>query len=215
MPPRRSTRLRGLEAERVARAADATRLLEEVAAAAGVTLGAPPDDGGGARRGPSRHGLAELGLGGTRVEIAVGRRPAGRDEPAVEIDGDALAFDASGIDVVVFRIAPNPGEPARPLARIASGGELSRIALAIEEVLADADATPTLVFDEIDAGIGGRSADPVARAAVEPRAAAPGAVRHAPAADRRVRRRPLRDPQDRCGTDGRSPRCAASTATSG
>jgi DNA repair protein RecN (Recombination protein N) len=49
------------------------------------------------------------------------------------------------------------------LAKIASGGELSRLALAIEEVLAAADATPTLVFDEIDAGIGGRSADPVGR----------------------------------------------------
>ncbi len=64
---------------------------------------------------------------------------------------------------MVFRIAPNAGEPARPLARIASGGELSRLSLAIEEVLATADATPTLVFDEIDTGIGGRSADPVAR----------------------------------------------------
>ncbi len=92
-----------------------------------------------------------------------GRRTARRDEPAVEIDGDAIAFDAAGVDVVVFRIAPNPGEPARPLAKIASGGELSRISLAIEEVLAEADATPTLVFDEIDAGIGGRSADPVGR----------------------------------------------------
>jgi DNA repair protein RecN (Recombination protein N) len=107
--------------------------------------------------------LGELGLGGTGIEIAVGRRPAGREEPAVEVDGDAVAFDATGIDVVVFLIAPNPGEPARPLAKIASGGELSRIALAIEEVLVDADATPTLVFDEIDAGIGGRSADPVGR----------------------------------------------------
>ena len=97
------------------------------------------------------------------MEIGVGRRAAGPDEPAVELDGDAVAFDSTGADAVVFRIAPNPGEPARPLARIASGGELSRISLAIEEVLAAADATPTLVFDEIDTGIGGRSADPVAR----------------------------------------------------
>ena len=64
---------------------------------------------------------------------------------------------------MIFRFAPNPGEPARPLARIASGGELSRVALAIKEVLAEVDATPTLVFDEIDTGIGGRSADPVGR----------------------------------------------------
>ena len=74
-----------------------------------------------------------------------------------------MAFDATGVDEVVFRFAPNPGEPARPLARIASGGELSRVALAIKQVLAAADDTPTLVFDEVDAGIGGRSADPVGR----------------------------------------------------
>ena len=155
-------RLRGLGAERARRIAEGTRLLEAVAVAA---------DGLSARRSRAAQALAaatetalgELGLGGMGVEIAVGRRPAGRDEPAVEIDGDAVAFDAAGVDVVVFRIAPNPGEPARPLAKIASGGELSRISLALEEVLADADATPTLVFDEIDAGIGGRSADPVGR----------------------------------------------------
>ena len=63
----------------------------------------------------------------------------------------------------MFRFAPNPGEPARSLAKIASGGELSRVALAIKQVLAAADATPTLVFDEVDAGIGGRTADPVGR----------------------------------------------------
>ena len=80
-----------------------------------------------------------------------------------ELAGDAVAFDSSGIDHVVYRLAPNAGEPARPLARIASGGELSRVALAIKEVLASADRTPTLVFDEIDTGIGGRSADPVGR----------------------------------------------------
>ena len=85
------------------------------------------------------------------------------DEPAVELDGDAVAFDASGVDQVVYRLAPNPGEPARPLARIASGGELSRVALAIKSVLAEADDTPVLVFDEVDTGIGGRSADPVGR----------------------------------------------------
>jgi DNA repair protein RecN (Recombination protein N) len=93
----------------------------------------------------------------------MGRRPAARDDPAVEVDGDAVAFDASGIDTIVFTFRPNPGEPARPLARIASGGELSRVALAVKQVLAEVDETPTLVFDEIDTGIGGRSADPVGR----------------------------------------------------
>ena len=84
--------------------------------------------------GPRRARLRRAGF-----EVALGRRPAGPDEPAVEIDGDALAFDATGVDEVVFRFAPNPGEPARPLARIASGGELSRVALAIKEVLAAAE----------------------------------------------------------------------------
>ena len=89
--------------------------------------------------------------------------PAGAGEAAVELDGDAVAFDAAGVDQVVYRLAPNAGEPFRPLARIASGGELSRVALAIKQVLAEADDTPTLVFDEVDTGIGGRSADPVGR----------------------------------------------------
>ncbi len=155
-------RLRGLGTERARRAAEASRLLEGVGVAA-EALSALRRRAAAALAREVERVLAELGLGGTRIEIAVGRRPAGPDEPAVELGGDAVAFDASGVDGVVFRIAPNPGEPARPLAKIASGGELSRISLAVEEVLADADATPTLVFDEIDAGIGGRSADPVGR----------------------------------------------------
>ncbi len=155
-------RLRHLGTERERRRAAGERLLAETAAACSALS---------ARRAASAADLgraietavADLGLRGTRVEIAVGRRIAAPDEPAIELGGDAVAFDATGADVVVFLIAPNPGEPARPLAKIASGGELSRLALAIEEVLAAADSTPTLVFDEIDAGIGGRSADPVAR----------------------------------------------------
>jgi DNA repair protein RecN (Recombination protein N) len=155
-------RLRQLGTERERRREAGERLLAETAAACAALS---------ARRAASATDLgraietavADLGLRGTRVEIAVGRRIAAPDEPAIELGGDAVAFDATGADVVVFLIAPNPGEPARPLAKVASGGELSRLALAIEEVLAAADSTPTLVFDEIDAGIGGRSADPVAR----------------------------------------------------
>ncbi len=94
---------------------------------------------------------------------SAGGRPA-RDEPAVEVDGDAVAFDADRASTRSSSGSPRtPGEPARPLARIASGGELSRVALAIKQVLAEADETPTLVFDEVDTGIGGRSADPVGR----------------------------------------------------
>jgi DNA repair protein RecN (Recombination protein N) len=67
-----------------------------------------------------------------------------------------FAFDSSGIDHVEFLVSPNPGEPLKPLAKIASGGETSRLMLALKTVLSRADETPTLIFDEIDQGIGGR-----------------------------------------------------------
>jgi DNA repair protein RecN (Recombination protein N) len=159
---REAERLRGLDAERAARKADDARLLERAAAAAA--------DLSAARHTAARRlgaaidaVLVELGFPAGVFDVGIGRRPADDDEPAVEVDGDALAFDASGIDQIAFRLAPNAGEPPRALARIASGGELSRVALAIRQVLAEADDTPTLVFDEIDTGIGGRSADPIGR----------------------------------------------------
>jgi len=67
-----------------------------------------------------------------------------------------VAFDASGIDRVEFLVSPNPGEPLRPMTKTASGGETARLMLALKAVLSRADETPTLVFDEIDQGIGGR-----------------------------------------------------------
>ena len=67
-----------------------------------------------------------------------------------------LAFNGTGIDSVEFLISLNPGEPPRPLSRIVSGGEASRLMLAIKTILSTADQVPMLVFDEIDAGIGGR-----------------------------------------------------------
>jgi DNA repair protein RecN (Recombination protein N) len=155
-------RLRGVDDERARRGAEDARLLERVAAAA-AALSAARTTAARSLGETVDSVLAELGFPTGVFEVGVGRRPAEDDEPAVEIDGDALAFDSSGVDEILFRLAPNPGEPARPLARIASGGELSRVALAIRQVLAEADATPTVVFDEIDTGIGGRSADPIGR----------------------------------------------------
>jgi DNA repair protein RecN (Recombination protein N) len=67
-----------------------------------------------------------------------------------------LSCDERGDDRVEFLIAPNPGEPLKPLVKVASGGETSRVMLALKTVLAVADETPTLIFDEIDQGIGGR-----------------------------------------------------------
>ena len=72
--------------------------------------------------------------------------------------------DATGADDVRFLIAPNPGEAAKPIEQIASGGELSRIMLALEVVLAANDRTPVLVFDEVDAGVGGRVGETLGRA---------------------------------------------------
>jgi DNA repair protein RecN (Recombination protein N) len=155
-------RLRGLEDERARRSADDARLLLEVADAAASLSIRRAETGSGLAASVGAV-LAELGFPPDAFDVALGRRPAARDDPAVEVDGDAVAFDVTGIDTVVFTFRPNAGEPARPLARIASGGELSRVALAVKQVLAEVDDTPTLVFDEIDSGIGGRSADPVAR----------------------------------------------------
>lgn len=71
-------------------------------------------------------------------------------------DGARLAFDQTGYDLVEFLVAPNPGEGLKPLVKVASGGETSRLMLALKNVLARADQIPTLIFDEIDQGIGGR-----------------------------------------------------------
>jgi DNA repair protein RecN (Recombination protein N) len=156
-------RLQGLDEQRIRRRELDATLLREVADAAS-TLSALRMTAAGSLAEAVGRTLVPLGFPADAFGVGLGRRVAAPGEPAVEIDGDALAFDAAGVDEVVFRFAPNPGEPARPLARIASGGELSRVALAIREVLAGLDDTPTLVFDEIDSGIGGRSAEPVGRA---------------------------------------------------
>ena len=155
-------RLRGLDDERARRQREDAALLAEVAREA-TDLSEARRTAATALVEAVAAILVELGFPANVFEVGLGRRPAGADEAAVELDGDAIAFDASGADQVVYRLAPNPGEPARPLARIASGGELSRVALAIKQVLAEADETPVLVFDEVDTGIGGRSADPVGR----------------------------------------------------
>ena len=155
-------RLHSLEASREQREAESARLVLVVAAAAGA-LSRSRTAAAGRLGSAVEAALVGLGFRQTTFSVSVSRRPAGPSEPALELDGGRVAFDSTGVDAVAFLIAPNPGEPARPLARIASGGELSRVALAIKQILAEADRTPTLVFDEIDSGIGGRSAEPVGR----------------------------------------------------
>ncbi len=99
--------------------------------------------------------IAELGMQKARFEIRVASSPADRAE--------AERVRDSGIDDVEFLIGPNPGEPPKPLRKIASGGELSRIMLALKAQGREKEPAKTLIFDEIDAGIGGKTAEFVAR----------------------------------------------------
>ncbi|WP_322762634.1 DNA repair protein RecN [Frankia sp. Cr2] len=104
--------------------------------------------------------LAGLAMPRARVEAVVSQRA---DLVGIPVDGRLLAYGPTGVDEVELRLVPHPGAPARPVHKGASGGELSRIMLAIEVVLAAADTTTTMVFDEVDAGVGGRAAVEVGR----------------------------------------------------
>jgi DNA repair protein RecN (Recombination protein N) len=84
--------------------------------------------------------------------------PLGLPDGAFDVAFEPVEAGPSGADRATFTFAPNPGEPPRPLGRIASGGEASRLSLALKVVLAAADETPLLIFDEVDAGVGGRNA---------------------------------------------------------
>ena len=97
--------------------------------------------------------LNDLSMSGARFAVDFQFLP---DLQGVLVGDERVAFDSSGIDRVEFLIAPNPGEGLKPLVKIASGGETSRLMLALKNVLAQADDIPTLIFDEIDQGIGGR-----------------------------------------------------------
>ncbi len=96
--------------------------------------------------------LARLEMRKARLKVQITQQ----DDPNGLPIEDGLAFDINGIDRVELLIETNPGEGFKPLVKIASGGETSRLMLALKEVLAEADQIPTLVFDEIDSGIGGR-----------------------------------------------------------
>jgi len=98
--------------------------------------------------------LADLSMGTTTFEISMKLE---EDADGLRFsDGRAYAFNSSGSDRAEFMIAPNRGEGVKPLAKIASGGETSRLMLALKNTLAEADEIPTMVFDEIDTGISGR-----------------------------------------------------------
>jgi DNA repair protein RecN (Recombination protein N) len=103
--------------------------------------------------------IAELNMGRSRFSVQIKQTTSDHGVSVASENGStsAVAFDETGIDRVEFMLAPNAGEALKPLARVASGGEMARLMLALKSILSAADATPTLVFDEIDVGVGGRS----------------------------------------------------------
>ena len=101
--------------------------------------------------------LQTLGMDKAVFQILVS--PIESAEGPLEIDGKRYDLRADGMDEIEFLISPNVGSEPKPLAKIASGGEISRVMLALKTVLAQIDLIPTMIFDEIDAGIGGRTAD--------------------------------------------------------
>jgi len=98
--------------------------------------------------------LTDLNMSGAQFDVDFVQQES-MDGAPLE-DGRWVVFDSTGLERIEFLIAPNPGEGLKPLVKIASGGETSRLMLALKNVLARADHVPTLIFDEIDQGIGGR-----------------------------------------------------------
>ncbi|HID63090.1 MAG TPA: DNA repair protein RecN [Anaerolineae bacterium] len=104
--------------------------------------------------------LADLNMERARFGVSIEQS---EDANGVWVGDKRYAFDSTGVDRVEFLIAPNVGEPPKSMAKIASGGETSRLMLALKTVLSAADETPILIFDEIDQGIGGRAGGVVGR----------------------------------------------------
>ena len=102
--------------------------------------------------------LAGLAMGSARVRVDVRARPAAADAPTLTVGAQLVGAGPSGVDIVEIQLQPHPESPSLPLGRGASGGELSRVMLALEVCLADTNPVPTMVFDEVDAGVGGRAA---------------------------------------------------------
>ena len=101
--------------------------------------------------------LHDLNMSQVEFEVSISQQRAQEGIPFP--DGESYAFSNEGVDTVEFMVSTNPGEPLKPLARIASTGEISRFTLALKGALSEADNIPVLIFDEIDIGIGGRSGE--------------------------------------------------------
>ncbi|MER5392035.1 DNA repair protein RecN, partial [Saccharopolyspora sp. NPDC002686] len=108
--------------------------------------------------------LDGLAMAQARLEVVVQPKSAEAGDPnALQVRGKSVHAGPEGVDEVELQLIAHSGAPALPIHKGASGGELSRVMLALEVVLADADTVPTLVFDEVDAGVGGRAAVEIGR----------------------------------------------------
>ncbi|GAA2438826.1 DNA repair protein RecN [Streptomyces macrosporus] len=107
--------------------------------------------------------LAELAMPHARVTVELRQHETTDEASGIEVDGRLVTFGPHGVDEVELLLAPHPGAPPRPIAKGASGGELSRVMLAVEVVFAGAAPVPTYLFDEVDAGVGGKAAVEVGR----------------------------------------------------
>ena len=105
--------------------------------------------------------LSFLGMERCDFEVKISLRE--EENGLLEINGKRYYVDEKGMDQVEFYVSPNPGEELKPLAKIASGGEISRIMLALKSVLAKSNQIPTMIFDEVDVGIGGEIAEAVGK----------------------------------------------------
>jgi DNA repair protein RecN (Recombination protein N) len=104
--------------------------------------------------------LNELNMPQVEFQVSIGQE---KDENGIPLPDGNYAFTNEGVDRVEFMASTNPGEPLKPLAKIASTGELSRFTLALKGALTEADHIPVLIFDEIDIGVGGRSGEIIGR----------------------------------------------------
>ncbi|MCM2393200.1 DNA repair protein RecN [Streptomyces albipurpureus] len=104
--------------------------------------------------------LSSLAMPHARVSFAIRQS---EDPEGIEVNGRTVAYGPHGADEVELLLAPHPGAPPRPIAKGASGGELSRVMLAVEVVFAGTDPVPTYLFDEVDAGVGGKAAVEIGR----------------------------------------------------
>ena len=108
--------------------------------------------------------LADLGIPDSKFEVRITQNKSTSGEEYITVKGNKYSYTAKGIDDVEFYISTNIGEDLKPLAKVASGGEVSRIMLALKTILAKNDRFPLLIFDEIDTGVSGRIAQKVGKA---------------------------------------------------